>query len=197
MSKVKICGLSRMEDIDAVNRALPDFVGFVFAPSRRRVDERMAVMLKEKLDARITAVGVFVDEEIDVMVRLCRDGVIDWVQLHGGEDATCIAALRERISNPVIQAVAITGGTPPPDGADYLLFDSERGGSGKTFDWMALCGIDRPYFLAGGLHAGNIHAALSRQPYAVDVSSGVETDGSKDADKIDEFVRIVRATDDG
>ncbi|MDR0294529.1 MAG: phosphoribosylanthranilate isomerase [Oscillospiraceae bacterium] len=193
MTKVKICGLSRREDIDAVNRALPDYIGFVFAPSRRRVDAETAAALKERLDGRIKTVGVFAGQDIETVAELCRNGVIDWIQLHGGEDGAYIRRLRDRADVPIIKAVPVTTAAIWPDGADYALFDGPRGGGGETFDWTLLQGTDRPYFLAGGLHAGNVRAALKRKPYAVDVSGGVETGGVKDAAKIDAFVRLVRA----
>ncbi|MCL1963934.1 MAG: phosphoribosylanthranilate isomerase [Firmicutes bacterium] len=199
MSKVKICGLRRPEDVDAVNRSMPDFAGFVFAArSRRRVDEATAAMLKERLDGRIKAVGVFVNQELEMIAGLCQKGVIDWVQLHGDEDAGYIGRLRERCGGRIVKAIGIGGTLPPlPEGADYLLFDtasSQRGGIGKAFDWRVLKAYaGPPYFLAGGLSPANVGDALrSLAPFCVDVSSGVETDGFKDAEKIDAFVRLVR-----
>ncbi|MDR0508853.1 MAG: phosphoribosylanthranilate isomerase [Candidatus Methanoplasma sp.] len=201
MSKVKICGLSREEDIEAVNAVMPDYAGFVFAESRRRIDETAAAMLKDGLDSRIEAVGVFVNEDIEKIVRLYRKETIDVVQLHGDEDAEYIRRLRNSCSCRIIKSVAV-GDTLPylPKSPDYLLFDTlseERGGTGKTFDWhMLKCHGRQPYFLAGGLNAANVRDAIrTLSPYCVDVSGGVETHGLKDAAKIEEFVNIVRRAD--
>jgi phosphoribosylanthranilate isomerase len=196
MSKIKICGLSRAEDIAAANHALPDYIGFVFAPSRRRISAETAAELKQTLDKRVKAVGVFVNEEIDKIAEL--SGTIDLIQLHGDEDDAYILRLKERCSCPVIKAVAIGERLPElPKAADYLLFDTlsaARGGTGKTFDHSILKDYGGPpYFLAGGLNAGNVAEAIrSVAPFCVDISSGAETNGIKDAKKIEEIVRIVR-----
>lgn len=198
MSKVKICGLRRLEDIDAVNRARPDYIGFVFAESRRRVNAETAAILKERLDAGIEAVGVFANQEIGFIMDLYRKGIIDLVQLHGGEDGEYIRHLRESCGCRIIKAVNVGVALPPsPEGSDHLLFDTaseQRGGSGKPFDWSTLQDYNGPpYFLAGGLTTVNVREAISLlAPYCVDVSSGVETDGVKDAKKIEEFVCFVR-----
>ena len=232
MSKIKICGLSRIEDIIAVNAVLPDYIGFVFAPSPRRIDEKAAAGLKSRLDGRIKTVGVFVNAEIGIVANLCQSGVIDLVQLHGDEDVDYIKRLKEQCGRPVIKAVRLRPtphsgipadsprpiGSPSPDGfktrppmseipdalpplpenADYLLFDTlsaKRGGAGKAFDWGVLRKYSGPpYFLAGGMNTANIPQAISTlAPYAIDVSSGAESDGKKDAAKIREIVRQVRA----
>ena len=200
MSRVKICGLRRVEDIDAINRALPDYIGFVFAQSRRRIDIETAAMLKEKLDIGIKAVGVFVNEDISAISEIVQSGIIDLIQFHGDEDDLYIERLKEICDSPVIKAVGV-GGTLPllPKAADYLLFDTistQRGGVGKVFDWNILNEYhNMPYFLAGGLSTGNVSEALSQLlPFCVDVSSGVETDGFKDPEKINEFVQLVRRT---
>lgn len=198
MSKVKICGLSRAEDIDAVNKALPDYIGFVFAESRRRVDTKTAASLKASLDAGIKAVGVFVNQDIDDIASLCHDGVIDLVQLHGDEDGTYIRRLRKSCGCQIIKAVGVGRCLPDiPDGADYLLFDTAsdgRGGAGRRFDWSLLkAHKGLLYFLAGGLDISNIAEAIRLlQPFCVDISSGVETDGVKDMEKIDALVRMIR-----
>ena len=198
MSKVKICGLSRIEDIDAVNRALPDFIGFVFAQSRRQVDERTAAMLKEKLDHRIEAVGVFVNQEIETIANLYQSGIIDLVQLHGDEDDQYIRRLKESCGCRVIKAIGVGSALPPlANEPDYLMFDTlsdRRGGIGKTFDWGLLKDYSgMPYFLAGGLTSSNAARAISLlAPFCADTSSGVETNGLKDEQKIVEFVRTIR-----
>lgn len=198
MSRVKICGVRRAEDITAVNGALPDYVGFVFAQSRRRIDERTAVALKKRIDHRIKVVGVFVNEDVEQIADLFSSDVIDLAQLHGDEDESYIRSLKKLCNCPVIKAVHV-GATLPalPKGADYLLFDTlspERGGTGKPFDWSLLEGYaGSPFFLAGGLTVQNVsEAIMTLAPYCVDVSSGVETEGIKDADKIYEFIRQVR-----
>ena len=198
MSKVKICGLSRIEDIECVNRTGPDYAGFVFADSPRKVDEKKARLLKEKLDMNIEAVGVFVNEEIETVERLYYDGVIDLVQLHGDENESFIRQVKKDCGCEVIKSVPVGDSIPPlPKGPDFLIFDSlseKYGGTGRTFDWHILKGFnEKPYFLAGGLNASNVREALrTLSPYCVDVSGGVETNGMKDPAKIEEFIRIVR-----
>jgi len=201
MSKVKICGLSRLEDIDAVNSALPDYIGFVFAPSRRRIDQATAAVLKERLDGRIAAVGVFVDQDVETIAGLYDSGVINIAQLHGDEDDGYIMRLKDCCGCTVIKAVGVGDALPQlPENADYLLFDTlsvQRGGAGKSFDWSLLKSYEGlPYFLAGGLDAGKISDAVRRlDPYCLDVSSGVETKGIKDAGKIQEFVNLANSID--
>ena len=198
MSKVKICGLSREKDIEAVNRALPDYIGFVFAPSWRRVDVKTAALLKEKLDPRIEAVGVFVNESIENVADIFKAGIIGLAQLHGDEDGGYVRRLKNYCGCPVIKAVGVGSALSPlPVGPDYLLFDTlseQRGGAGKPFDWSTIKNYrGLPYFLSGGLSARNVVDAIRLlSPYCVDVSSGVETDGMKDAYKIEEFVYAVR-----
>jgi len=200
MSKVKICGLRRPEDIEAVNRALPDYVGFVFAAgSRRHITEETAAGLKAILHPTIQAAGVFVNQDIDWISSLCAKGVIDLVQLHGEEDDGYLARLRARCGCPVIRSVAVGAALPSPlpQGADYLLFDTasaQRGGAGQTFDWRLLQAAHQtPYFLAGGLAPENLTQVLCLlSPFCVDVSSGVETGGWKDPEKINQFVNLVR-----
>ena len=198
MSKVKICGLSRKEDIEAVNRVLPDFVGFVFARSRRRVDIATAAALKRKLDPRIRAVGVFVNEDVSAVAEIYHNGVIDMAQLHGDEDGEYIRRLKRTCGCQVIKSIGVRDTLPPlPGEPDYLLFDTfsgRRGGIGRAFDWNVLKKYrGLPYFLAGGLSVENADSAIDMlNPFCVDVSSGVETDGMKDANKIEIFVNLVR-----
>ena len=192
-----------MEDISAVNRALPDYIGFVFASSRRQIDEKTARMLKKHLDARIKAVGVFVNQKIEFVADLYRNGVIDIAQLHGDEDSGYIERLKERCGCQIIKAIGIGDNLPPENIGlktgliDYYLFDylsGQRGGAGKTFDWDVLKKYSGPpFFLAGGLNLANIPYAInSLDPFCIDVSSGAETDGRKDKDKIDQIVRLCR-----
>lgn len=202
MSKIKICGLSRECDIDFVNIAKPDFIGFVFAEkSKRRVDFDTALKLKNQLDKNIQAVGVFVNNDMDFVLSLVNNGIIDLIQLHGDEDENCIMSLKEKTSAKIIKAVRVktTENILRADKlpVDYLLLDTytkgEYGGSGKTFDWNMIPKISKPYFLAGGLNAENIKSALKVGAYCLDVSSGAETDGKKDKDKIIKIVNTVRS----
>ena len=201
MTRIKLCGLSRPCDIEAVNTLLPDYIGFVFAgKSRRYVSPEKAKTLREALNPAIKAVGVFVREEPAVVAGLLNEGVIDLAQLHGGEDEAYIARLRALTDRPIIQAFRIDN---PADldrarasAADYILLDNGAGGTGAAFDWSLLRGFDRPYFLAGGLGPENVAEAVATlHPYAVDVSSGIETDGCKDISKMQAFVMAARAAD--
>jgi len=210
MSKIKICGLSRTQDIEAVNRALPDFIGFVFAPSKRRIDITLAAMLKEKLDSRIESVGVFVNEEIEVITEIYKKRIIDLVQLHGDEDDEYIKQLKKSCCCRVIKAVGVSNALPSlPVESDYVLFDTlseRRGGTGKPFDWRILkeyCTAkldspssqykELPFFLAGGISIENAsEAERLLKPFCIDVSSGAETNGFKDAEKIEKIVNMIR-----
>lgn len=199
MTKIKLCGLSRACDIRAANELKPDYIGFVFAPkSRRYVPPEKAAELKRMLDPQIRAAGVFVDEDPQVIEELVRQGVIDAVQLHGREDEAYIHSLRERLgSSLIIQAFSIRteqdARRAAQSIADLILVDSPGGGTGKVFEWELLRKIRRPYFLAGGLTPENAGDAVSLlRPYGVDVSTGIETDGYKDRDKMAEFVLAVR-----
>lgn len=202
MSKIKICGLSRECDIDFVNIAKPDFIGFVFAEkSKRKVDFETALKLKNQLDKNIRSVGVFVNNDIDFVLSLVNNGIIDLIQLHGDEDENYILSLKEKTSAKIIRAVRVktTEDILKADKlpVDYLLLDTytkgEYGGSGKTFGWNMIPKISKPYFLAGGLNAENIKSALKVGAYCLDVSSGAETDGKKDKDKIIKIVNTVRS----
>jgi len=201
MAKVKICGLSRKQDIDAVNAALPDYIGFVFAKSKRQVDENIAKELKNRLDPRIKAVGVFVNENMERVVKLCSMRVIDLVQLHGDEDDEYIRLLKKHVPNKVIKAIRVKSRENMEKAmalsCDYLLFDSyhekDYGGTGMSFEWSMIPVMNKPYFLAGGINPGNAaHAIKHHNPYCIDVSSGVETNGFKDPDKIMDIVAMAR-----
>ena len=195
MTKIKFCGLKRIEDIKCANDLKPDFIGFVFAPkSKRFVDADTARELKNLLDTKIKAVGVFVDEDINVVTKLLKDGIIDIAQLHGSEDEEYIKSLRAICDKPIIKAFTIVSKDDIKKAnestADYILLDSGKG-SGETFDWDLIKEVNRPYFLAGGLDCDNVENALSSlTPYAVDVSSGIETDGFKDFDKMCRFAQL-------
>ncbi len=202
MTKVKICGLTRSEDILVANQFHPDYIGFVFAKSRRQVNAAAARKLKSALDGGIKAVGVFVDDGIDVIESLIKENVIDAVQLHGNEDEEYITNLREKISVPIIKAVSVRSSEQVLSASrlpcDYLLLDTYipggQGGSGKSFDWTIIPKIQKPYFLAGGLDCRNVADAIKMlHPYGADVSSGVETGGLKDNGKMAEFISKVRS----
>jgi len=202
MTKVKLCGLSHMEDIAFANAARPDYIGFVFAEkSRRYVSPETAKALKAALSPEISAVGVFVNAPVEMVAALLNDGTIDLAQLHGAEDARYLAALRHLTKKPLIQAfcmeAAADAGRAKASPADFILLDS-GGGTGQTFDWSLLRVVGRPFFLAGGLDGENIQTALAAvHPYGVDVSSGVETNGAKDFEKMAAFVQAVRKFDVG
>jgi phosphoribosylanthranilate isomerase len=196
--KIKICGLSRLEDIEAVNQALPDYIGFVFAESRRRLDGETAKVLKAALSPEIKAVGVFVNNSVDEIVALAEKETIDLIQLHGDEDEKMIAELKKAVHLPIIKAMRIHDASDiKKTNADYRLFDtydaSQYGGSGECFNWNLIADVKENFFLAGGLNIDNIEEAINRvNPFGVDISSGVETDGKKDRGKIIKIVEKIR-----
>lgn len=197
LTKVKICGLSRECDIEYANRLKPDYIGYVFwQRSRRYVTREQAEALTRRLDGAITPVGVFVDEEPELVLRLANDSTIKLIQLHGHENEEYLRELKSMTDAPIIKAFKIRGdediekaNTFP---SDYILLDNGYG-TGQTFDWSFVRGIKRPFFLAGGVNADNVRDAIDKlSPYAVDISSGVETDGYKDFDKMLHFINKVR-----
>ena len=198
MPKIKICGLRRAEDVAAVNQYPPDYIGFVFAEDRKRyVPPKEAAALKRMLAPEIIAVGVFVNADTDFVIALMREGIFEIAQLHGQESEEQVRRIKEATGKPVIKAVSVKT-TADIDAwrgssADYLLFDNGIGGTGRQFDWSLLRGYEKPFFLAGGINSANLNSALATGAYAVDISGGVETDGYKDAAKIAEAVRLVRA----
>ena len=200
MTKIKLCGLSRDCDIETANKLKPDFIGFVFAAkSKRRVTHLQAAELKSKLDPEIKAVGVFLDDDLDMVASMMNLGIVDVVQLHGTEDEEYLAKLRTITDKPIIKAFVIRSEDDvkraEESSADYVLLDGGKG-EGKAFDWSLLKEIKRPFFLAGGLNTENVAAAVkSLRPFAVDVSTGVETDGVKDTEKMTAFVAEVRKED--
>lgn len=192
--KIKICGLFRACDIDYVNEALPDFIGFVFAKSRRQVTKEWAEAMRPKLKPGITPVGVFVNEPLVNVAQLLNDNTIEMAQLHGNEDENYLKQLKSLTFKPVIKAVRVLCRRDIEEAhqttADFLLLDNGAGGTGESFDWSLVKQVKKPFFLAGGLNAGNIEEAIAvTSPYAVDMSSGAETNGLKDRNKILEIVR--------
>jgi len=198
MTRIKLCGISRTEDIEAVNRIFPDYIGFVFAgKSKRYVSKEKAAELKRRLDKRIRAVGVFVNEDYMTVAEYLSEGLIDIAQLHGNEDDDYIDMLRRFSGKPVIKAFRISGKddllTATESAADYILLDAGAG-DGITFDWSILRDMKRPFFLAGGLDTENVKDAVEMlSPFAVDVSSGIETEEVKDPEKMKAFTDIVRS----
>lgn len=197
MTKIKLCGLSRPCDIEDANELKPDYIGFVFAPkSKRYVTPEKAMELKSLLAPEIQTVGVFVNEKPENIAKLLQDGIIDIAQLHGAEDEDYITRLRQLTDKPIIKACRIETTydieNAEQSTADYILLDSGAG-TGTVFDWQLIQNIKRPYFLAGGLSPDNAADAINTlHTYAVDVSSGIETNGLKDKTKMAAFVAAVR-----
>lgn len=203
-TKIKICGLQSNSEVMAINEVMPDYAGFVFADSRRQISEETAERLRSKLAPGIISVGVFVNEELEKILRLCERKIIDMIQLHGDEDGEYIDALRRRVKNPVVKAVRVKSAEDihRAEGMDseYLLLDAyhekEYGGNGVSFDWSLIPKLKKPFFLAGGLNSMNVLDAIRRyQPYGIDVSTGVETGGAKDPVKLRELVELIRNTE--
>ena len=196
-TELKICGLKRLEDIIAVNRHGADYAGFVFfEKSKRYVDPYKANELISLLRADIKPVGVFMDEPLDNVVRIARITGVEMVQLHGHESEEYVEYAKRTLDRPVIKAYKASeeGALEKAavSAADYVMIDSGAG-SGKKFDWSILKDFKRDYFLAGGLDPESVGEAIRMlEPFAVDVSSGVETDGIKDEKKIAEFIKAVR-----
>ena len=201
MVKIKICGIRSLDDISHVNEAGPDYIGFVFAESLRRVDYDTARILKDKLDGSIKAVGVFVNPSADLILKLCAEGIIDMIQLHGNESEDFIGYLKKTVNQPIIKAVRLREGVAERYGnADYVLYDTYAdgiyGGTGTCFDWNLIKDRDRPFFLAGGLNCVNVaDAIISIRPYCVDISGGVEIDGRKNREKVIEIVNLIRGVE--
>lgn len=196
LAKIKICGLCRVADVQAVNQARADYIGFVFAPSKRCLTPMQAQELRHQLAPGILAVGVFLDQELDYIMQIVQENIIDMIQLHGQEDAAYINQLRQRTELPIIKAVAVKQAGDAQQAeqlpVDYLLLDYKEGGSGQSFDWQQIGTLHKPFFLAGGINIDNASQALKYHPFALDTSSGVETDGYKDQDKIVQLVRRIR-----
>ena len=216
--KVKMCGISKVETIPAVVEAKPDYMGLVFAPSKRQVTVDQAKILVEELhrgyakkygsdtehdkNDTIKTVGVFVNETVDNLVTIANEANLDAVQLHGDEDETFIQSLKERTNVEVWKAIQIRTAADTEkwidSSAEMLLFDAyhkdERGGTGEVFDWSSLDAFERPFMLAGGIDSTNVARAIRTvRPYGIDISSGIETNGMKDDKKITAFTKIVKS----
>lgn len=197
--KIKICGLFRDEDISYVNAAQPDYIGFVFfEKSHRNVSYERAAHLKSLLDKNIRAVGVFVDEPMENMIKYVTEDVLDVLQLHGHENNAYIETLKKAGNKPIWQAFKIRSAEDAEkanaSAADMLVLDNGKG-TGETFDWSLLKGVKRPFFLAGGINTENIEEAMKYSTYGIDVSSGAETDKVKDKEKIDIIVKKCRTNE--
>ena len=216
--KVKMCGISKVETIPAIVDAKPDYMGLVFAPSKRQVTVDQAKILVEELhrgyakkygsdtehdkNGTIKTVGVFVNETVENLVTIANEANLDAVQLHGDEDEAFIQSLKERTNVEVWKAVQIRSAADVEkwidSSADMLLFDAyhkdERGGTGEVFDWSSLDAFERPFMLAGGIDSTNVARAIRTvRPYGIDISSGIETNGMKDDKKITAFTKIVKS----
>ena len=195
---IKYCGMQRKEDIEAVNRVRPDLVGFILVPGRRRyVAPETIQELRRVLLPEIKAVGVFINEDIRVVQDLLSRGIIDIAQLHGNESDAYIRELKRATGAKVIKAFGVRdqGDLLKVETceADLVLLDSPGGGTGETFGWRCLKDVKRPYILAGGLNTENIEEAVRMlHPFGVDVSSGIETDGKKDEEKMRSFMELLR-----
>lgn len=198
-TKIKICGLRRREDILAINEAKPDYCGFIieFPRSFRSITADKARELVRELSPKIRAVGVFVNAPMELVRDLLNDGTLALAQLHGQEDESYIRELKKIVEKPVIKAFSVKTKEDIEKAilspADYILLDQGGGGTGKTFDWSLIPEIRREFFLAGGLGTENLRQAIREiRPYAVDLSSSVETDKWKDPEKIRQVVDIVK-----
>lgn len=199
MTKLKICGLTCEEDIAAVNEVKPDFAGFIIEvpSSGRNLSAEQVKVLVKGLDKEILPVGVFVDARPELPISLLRDGSLWAAQLHGNEDEEYIEKIQNMTGKPVIKAFSIK--TPEDvqralrSPADYILLDQGTGGTGEPFDWSLVPPVRRPFFLAGGIGFENLREAISTlHPWAVDLSSSLETNGKKDPVKIRQIVRMLK-----
>ena len=224
--KVKMCGISKVETIPAIVEANPDYMGLVFAPSKRQVTVEQAKTLVEELykqnvvgnnseaeqtepvtsldtasSETIKTVGVFVNETVENLLKIAEEVKLDVIQLHGDEDESFIQILKEQSNVEVWKAVQVRSAADAEkwidSSADMLLFDAyhkdERGGTGEVFDWSSLDEFERPFMLAGGIDSTNVaRATRTVRPYGLDISSGIETNGVKDNEKMKAFTNIVR-----
>ena len=201
--KIKMCGISKVETIPAIVDAKPDYMGLVFAPSKRQVTVEQAKTLVDELHKQyeIKTVGVFVNETIEKLLKIAEKVKLDVIQLHGDEDESFIQTLKEQSNVEVWKAVQVRSAADTEkwidSSADMLLFDAyhkdERGGTGEVFDWSSLDEFERPFLLAGGIDSTNVARAIRTvRPYGIDISSGIETKGVKDDEKIKAFTNIVR-----
>lgn len=205
--KIKTCGLFREEDINYANELKPDYIGFVFAESKRKVGVEKAYNLKNKLDKEIKSVGVFVNDNLDFILNLIREKIIDIIQLHGNEDNDFLDNLKTKTNAKIIKFIPVENADSILNSlnifSDFILLDNLKGGVGKTFNWNYLKEafelnkkfievFNKKYFLAGGLNKENINEALKFNPYCVDLSGGLETNGIKDFEKMKYIINITK-----
>ena len=205
--KIKICGLRRLEDISYVNQYQPDYIGFVFAKSKRQVTVQEAEVLSKALKSNILRVGVFVNQPVEYIADLLNRGIIHYAQLHGGEDQRFIDTLQRQVIRSkescggVIKAIRVKDESDivraNEYNCEYILLDTFciecEGGNGKSFDWSIITSVNKPFFLAGGINEENVVEAISKvKPYGVDASSSLETEGCKDIHKIQRFIERAR-----
>lgn len=205
--KIKTCGLFREEDINYANELKPDYIGFVFAESKRKVGVEKAYNLKNKLDKEIKSVGVFVNDNLDFILNLIREKIIDIIQLHGNEDNDFLDNLKTKTNAKIIKFIPVENADSILNSlnifSDFILLDNLKGGVGKTFNWNYLKEafelnkkfievFNKKYFLAGGLSKENINEALRFNPYCVDLSGGLETNGIKDFEKMKYIINITK-----
>lgn len=200
MSKIKICGLRRPEDIEYVNRYKPDYAGFILVPGRwRSIEDDVAVCLKNMLLKDITPVGVFFDEKNETIASKVDKIKYPVIQLHGHETESDISWIKSRLDVQIIKAISVKSKSDiiawKDSDADFLLLDNGNGGTGDTFDWNEFIATNHRIFIAGGINADNIDAALKLGAYGIDVSGGVETDKLKDENKIKTIIDKVRRTE--
>ena len=198
MARVKICGINSPEDVEIVNELKPDYVSFAFYKNKRQVTYEKARKLKQLLDKDIRVIGVFVDENTNVVASAANDDLLDVIEFHGNEGPGEIERIKAFTSKPIIQGFRIRSRADVEialdSHADSILMYSDSE-CGVPMDWKLLTNVTRPYFLAGGLNADNIEKAIKIcHPFAVSVTTGVETDGIKDREKMAAFIKIARRT---
>ncbi|MDO5560294.1 MAG: phosphoribosylanthranilate isomerase [Oscillospiraceae bacterium] len=200
--KLKLCGIRSSEDIEYMNEFRPDYIGYVFAPSPRRITPKHARKLNKKLAIGIRSAGVFVNEPVDELIDAVKISGVDVIQLHGDETREYISELRKLTDKKIWKAVRVRDSSDivraDMFGADALVLDSysrsRYGGTGKTSDWDVISNIriSTPFFMAGGIDTSNLSNCVSEiDPYGIDISGGIETDGHKDHEKIKQIMKII------
>ena len=191
MTKIKICGLVKVEDVQAVNQAQADYAGFIFAPGRHQLSLKQALKLRQHLDSHIPSVGVFMDAPLEEILQAFDSGAISLIQLHGNESEGAIKALHAK-HVPVIKV--FKPNTIRKTSADFIMIDSGAG-NGKLIDWQKITvKTNKPLIIASSIDSRNVQIAIKQvKPTIVDLSRGVETDGKKDPQKISQIVNLVHS----